>query len=148
MPRTCRDCLYPLAECACIDIAPDSGTVTTMSDQPVTADLDVSALADAVRESGIALRPGDVLAVRLPMQTHAGALRDFRDYARLVEQETGVKVAFIPGEEFQHTTVNITVNGFTGSEAHLAERISALLGERALAYQRRSNASPLDVRIP
>lgn len=75
-----------------------------MTDQP-----DISALADAVRESGIALKPGDVLAVRLPMSFNGSELQRAGDYAKLVEADTGIKVAFVPGEEFAHTTVNIHV---------------------------------------
>ena len=34
--------------------------------------VDVTALADAVRETGVGLKPGEVLAVRLRCQTSAG----------------------------------------------------------------------------
>lgn len=58
-----------------------------------------------------ALKPGDVLAVRVPLSVTADRMNHLRDYGDRVEAETGVKVAFIPGEEFSHVTLNVTVNG-------------------------------------
>jgi hypothetical protein len=52
-----------------------------------------------VRECVTIVRPGEVLAVRLPLSFTSGDLDYAREYARTVERETGVKVAFIPGEE-------------------------------------------------
>lgn len=77
------------------------------------ATVDVTALADAVRETGIGLRPGDVLAVRLPTGIDARHLHQARTYADAIGKDTGITVVFVPGEEFAHTTVNInvTVNG-------------------------------------
>ncbi len=75
--------------------------------------VDVTALADAVRETGVGLRPGEVLAVRLPSDIGRDELNSAAAYGRMIERDTGIKVAFIPGEEFAHTTVNVnvTVNG-------------------------------------
>jgi hypothetical protein len=107
-------------------------------------ELDPAALADAVRETGIALRPGDVLAVRLPMSISHTDMNSARHFARMTEAETGIKVAFIPGEEFSHTTVNIniTVNG-TASTREIAEVI-----QREIDYRRRNGAPSPDVHIP
>lgn len=52
-----------------------------------------------VRECVTIVRPGEVLAVRLPLSFTSGDLDYAREYARTVEREAGVKVAFIPGEE-------------------------------------------------
>ncbi len=73
--------------------------------------VDVTALADAVRETGVGLKPGEVLAVRLPSDIAGDELNSAAAYGRMIERDTGIKVAFIPGEEFAHTTVNVTVNG-------------------------------------
>ena len=100
-----------------------------MSDDGKTG-LDPAVLADAVRESGIALRPGDVLAVRVPLSMNPAALARARDYGHAVERETGIKVAFVPGEEFAHTTVNVTVN-FTGDAAELGKEIREAIRSRA-----------------
>ncbi len=52
------------------------------------------------REYVTIVKPGEVLAVRLPMNFQSDDMDRAREYARQVERETGVKVAFIPGEEF------------------------------------------------
>ncbi len=54
-----------------------------------------------------------------------------------MERETGVKVAFIPGEEFAATTVNVTVN-FPGEPADLAGEIRETLQREVQAYRRRN----------
>jgi hypothetical protein len=97
------------------------------------ATVDVTALADAVRETGIGLKPGDVLAVRLPMEINQAELRHARTYADAVGRDAGITVALIPGEEFAHTTVNVnvTVNG-TDPET-LAGEVRRQVLERAPA---------------
>jgi hypothetical protein len=100
-------------------------------------ELDPAVLADAVRETGIALRPGDVLAVRVPLGMNGADMARARDYGHAIERETGVKVAFIPGEEFAATTVHVTVN-FTGDPADLAGKIRETIAAEVLAYRRRN----------
>ena len=85
-------------------------------------ELDPAVLVDAIRETGIALRPGDVLAVRLPVDMDPVAVARAHGYGHAVERETGLRVAFIQGEEFAHSAVNVTVN-FTGDAADLAGAI-------------------------
>lgn len=46
------------------------------------------------------VKPGEVLAVRLPLDFSPDDMGHAREYARTVELETGVKVAFIPGDDF------------------------------------------------
>jgi hypothetical protein len=53
-----------------------------------------------LRECVTVVKPGEVLAVRLPMDFQPADMGRAREYGRQVERETGVKVAFIPGEEF------------------------------------------------
>lgn len=55
---------------------------------------------DLLRECVTVVKPGEVLAVRLPLDMTATDMDCARDYARRIEAETGIKVAFIPGEEF------------------------------------------------
>jgi hypothetical protein len=52
------------------------------------------------REYVTIVKPGEVLAVRLPLDFSPGDVDNAREFARQVERETGVKVTFIPGEEF------------------------------------------------
>jgi hypothetical protein len=52
------------------------------------------------REYVTIVRPGEVLAVRLPMDFRGEAMDRVREFACRVGREAGVKVAFIPGEEF------------------------------------------------
>jgi hypothetical protein len=68
------------------------------------ADIDRETLLAAVRESVTVVKPGEVLAVRVPLSFSRGDLDQARAYGRTVEQETGVKVAFLPGEEFAVAT--------------------------------------------
>ncbi|HMH94160.1 MAG TPA: hypothetical protein VK586_24150 [Streptosporangiaceae bacterium] len=89
-------------------------------------ELDETLLA-AVRESSIALKPGDVLAVRLPLSFNSAALKRARDHGHAVERETGIKVVFIPGEEFAATTVNITVNATAADPGVIADEIRKVL---------------------
>jgi hypothetical protein len=105
-------------------------------------ELDETLLA-AVRESSIALKPGDVLAVRLPMGFNASDMARARDYGHAVERETGIKVAFIPGEEFAATTVNITVNGLAGDQAALAGEIRKVIAEETGRYLNRRGGGGL-----
>jgi hypothetical protein len=93
------------------------------------AELDAASLVDAVRESGIALRPGDILAVRVPSGIPAHDMHRARDYGHAVERETGIKVAFIPGEEFAATTVNITVNAPATDPAVIAAEIRKVMAD-------------------
>jgi hypothetical protein len=97
-------------------------------------ELDETLLA-AVRESSVGLKPGDVLAVRLPLSMNQAELRRARDYGHAVERETGIKVVFIPGEEFAHTTVNVTVN-VAGTADVAAEVHKVLAGEMRRAMYR------------
>jgi hypothetical protein len=103
-------------------------------------DLDPAVLVDAVRETGIALRPGDVLAVRLPLSMNQAEVARSRDYGQAIERETGIKVAFIPGEEFSHTTVNVTVN-YAGDPADLAAQIRKVMADDESRYRRRNGGS-------
>ena len=98
-------------------------------------ELDPAVLVDAIRETGIALRPGDVLAVRLPLSMNRAEVAHAHGYGQAVERETGLRVAFVPGEEFAHSTVNVTVN-FTGDPADLAREIRE-------AIRRNGGSSPL-----
>ena len=129
LTRLCPFCLETLAGCCCADDEPAAGSVNGMSDDGKTG-LDPAVLADAVRETGIALRPGDVLAVRVPLGISLASMARYRDYGHAVERETGIKVAFVPGEEFAHTTVNVTVN-FTGDAAELGKEIREAIRSRA-----------------
>lgn len=55
---------------------------------------------ELLRECVTIVKPGEVLAVRLPLDmSHIDMIRA-REYALQVEEESGIKVAFIPGEEF------------------------------------------------
>jgi hypothetical protein len=137
LTRLCPFCLEPAVECLCDVDEPAAGSVSGMSDDDKTG-LDPAVLADAVRESGIALRPGDVLAVRLPLSCNRADLKQARDYGLAVERETGIKVAFIPGEEFAATTVNITVNGLVGDQATLAAEIRKVMAEETGRYLHRN----------
>jgi hypothetical protein len=130
LTRLCEFCLEAKTACVCDVDEPAAGSVNGMSDDGKTG-LDPAVLADAVRESGIALRPGDVLAVRVPLGINRADMACYRDYGHAVERETGIKVAFIPGEEFAHTTVSVTVN-FTGDAAALAGKIRETLRNEAL----------------
>jgi hypothetical protein len=105
-------------------------------------ELDETLLA-AVRESSIALKPGDVLAVRLPLSFNRAELKYARDYGHAVERETGVKVAFIPGEEFAATTVNITVTGSAVDKDALAAEIRKVMAEETGRYLRRGGGKSL-----
>jgi hypothetical protein len=100
-------------------------------------ELDETLLA-AVRESSVGLKPGDVLAVRLPLSMNQADLKHARDYGHAVERETGIKVAFIPGEEFAATTVNINVTMNGTDSAKLADEVRRQL----LAYRRRDGGGP------
>lgn len=108
-----------------------------MTEQP-----DFSDLVDAVRESGIALKPGDVLAVRLPPGTSRYQLDNARRYGEVVERETGVKVAFVIGEEFAHTTVNIHVTMHGMDAAKITEEVRRQVD----AYARRHGGTRLRSR--
>ena len=79
----------------------------------LVATVDVTALVDAVRETGIGLKPGDVLAVRLPAGINRQELHNAKTYGDAISKDAGITVVFVPGEEFAHTTVNVnvTVNG-------------------------------------
>lgn len=70
-----------------------------------------------------ALKPGDVLAVRVPYPIRADEMRRLLDYAGKVEADTGVKVAFIPGVEFSHVTLNVTVNVSGADPQLIAEAV-------------------------
>jgi hypothetical protein len=93
-----------------------------------------------VTECVAVVKPGEVLAVRLPTDIDSRQVRGAREYGQQIERETGVKVAFIPGEEFAHVTVNIHVNGVTGSEELAAE-----IRRQMYAYAQR-NASAISGR--
>jgi hypothetical protein len=108
------------------------------ADPPGPRDPLVDSLAAAVRETGTALKPGDVLAVRLPLSFSVNDVRRAQEHAKLMEQDTGVKVLFVPGEEFAHVTVNVTVNGFAGSQAELAAQVRALIRSETAQHARTS----------
>ncbi len=105
--------------------------------------IDAGTLIEAVRESGIALRPGDVLAVRVRPGLHRDDMRMLRDYGLAVERETGIKVAFIPGEEFAATTVNITVTGSAVDSSVLAAEIRKVMAEETGRYLHRNGGKSL-----
>jgi len=100
-------------------------------------ELDETLIA-AVRESSVGLKPGDVLAVRVRPGLHRDDMRMLRDYGHAVERETGIKVAFVPGEEFAATTVNINVTMNGTDSAKLADEVRRQL----LAYRRRDGGGP------
>jgi hypothetical protein len=108
-------------------------------------ELDETLLA-AVRESSVALRPGDVLAVRLPLTLNGAELKRARDYGHAVERETGIKVAFIPGEEFAATTVNITVNAPATDPGMIAAEIHKVLAGEMRRGQFRTPGTGIMVR--
>ena len=77
--------------------------------------VDVTALADAVRETrvGASGRAGKSsrYACRQTSTPARAGTRPAACNPRMIERDTGTsRVAFIPGEEFAHTTVNVTVN--------------------------------------
>lgn len=78
-----------------------------------------------------ALKPGDVLAVRMPLSMNARELHQAALYGQKIEAETGVKVAFIPGDEFAHVTINITVNMAGATPDKLAGEIRREIAEQA-----------------
>lgn len=55
---------------------------------------------ELLRECVTVVKPGEVLAVRLPLDMDSGDIARARGYALEVERQSGIKVAFIPGEEF------------------------------------------------
>jgi hypothetical protein len=59
---------------------------------------------ELLRECVTVVKPGEVLAVRLPMNMNSQDMERAHDYGKAIERETGVKVAFIPGEEFAAVT--------------------------------------------
>lgn len=62
------------------------------------------AIRDLIRECVTIVKPGEVLAVRLPLDMTPGDMDRARAYALEVEEQCGVKVAFLPGEEFAAIT--------------------------------------------
>lgn len=55
---------------------------------------------ELLRECVTVVKPGEVLAVRLPLDMNGDDMDRAREYALRVERQSGIKVAFIPGEEF------------------------------------------------
>jgi len=80
-----------------------------------------------------ALKPGDVLAVRMPLGANRAELHQAALYGQRIEADTGVKVAFIPGEEFAHVTLNVTVNVTAPALERIAEAV-----QREIARQVRA----------
>jgi hypothetical protein len=84
------------------------------------------------QDSVAALKPGDVLAVRVA-PTNARELHHLALYGQKIEADTGVKVAFIPGEEFAHTVLNVTVNVTAETPEQIAEAVRAEIGRQVRA---------------
>lgn len=70
-----------------------------------------------------ALKPGDVLAVRVRPGTSMADTHRLLAYADKVEADTGVKVAFIPGEEFAHVALDVTVNVTAATPEQITEAV-------------------------
>jgi acetylornithine deacetylase/succinyl-diaminopimelate desuccinylase-like protein len=84
-----------------------------------------------------ALKPGDVLAVRVRPGTNGAEMHHLRLRAEKIEAETGVKVAFIPGEEFAHVTLNVTVNVTAATPEQIAEAVRREIDRQVRAARTR-----------
>lgn len=118
-------CRMPYAECVCDE------EEEAMEAEALTPEI----AQELAATRAAALKPGDVLAVRVPLSLTAAHMNHLRSYGDRVEAETGVKVAFIPGEEFAHVTLNVTVNG--ADTAAIAEAV-----RREIAAQARAARTP------
>lgn len=71
----------------------------------------------AIEECVTVIRPGEVLAVRVPLDLDEAEMESLADGARRLRQSHGVRVVFVAGEEFGRLAADPAPSGPAASEA-------------------------------